>query len=363
MKKSFLRIAGHTTIAVIMLYGYLITKAFSNWGQLLSFDPILIPMLLVGLFLSIHVHIFLHEAGHFIFGKLSGYRLVSFQVRRFKYSQADHSLHHMQTASPLLAGQCLMAPPKGDYGELPYRSYLLGGIMANALMGTVLYSSAFLMELKLGFLFVLFSFVPIWMAFANLLPKGQNDGAVLREVSQSLLARKLLFQQLEMAQLIEGKVPFADLPDTYFESINDAQYQKTFLIDYFFMVAYARALDGLEFEEADSLLQAFSANRPVEESVYWPVYMLESLFCDVLFGRLADAEEKYIQIQAQPLLKRHWFGNRRIRASYAFFCLVDVEATKKLLEQEQATAMDPTPETDANIELRLYRWLKSYFEN
>ena len=229
MKKSFLRIAGHTTIAVIMLYGYLITKAFSNWGQLLSFDPILIPMLLVGLFLSIHVHIFLHEAGHFIFGKLSGYRLVSFQVRRFKYSQADHSLHHMQTASPLLAGQCLMAPPKGDYAELPYRSYLLGGIMANALMGTVLYSSAFLMELKLGFLFVLFSFVPIWMAFANLLPKGQNDGAVLREVSQSLLARKLLFQQLEMAQLIEGKVPFADLPDTYFESINDAQYQKTFL--------------------------------------------------------------------------------------------------------------------------------------
>jgi len=62
-------------------------------------------------------------------------------------------------------------------------------------------------------------------------------------------------------------------------------------------------------------------------------------------------------------LKRHWFGNRRIRASYAFFCLVDVEATKKLLEQEQAAAMDPTPETDANIELRLYRWLKSYFEN
>lgn len=363
MKKSFLRIASHITIACIMLYGYLIMKGFNNWGQLLSIDPIFIPLLFISLFLSIYVHIFLHEAGHFLFGKLSGYRLVSFQVRRFKYSQADHNLHYMQAASPSLAGQCLMLPPKGDYAELPYRSYLLGGVMANALTGTVLYSTAFLMEQKLGALFALFSIVPIWMALANLLPKGQNDGAVLREVSQSLPARKLLFQQLEMAQLIEGKVAFADLPDAYFEGINDAQYQKTFLIDYFYMVAYVRALEELAFEEADSLLQAFSANRPVEASVYWPVYMLESLFCDALFGRLANAEEKYIQIQAHPLLKRYWIGNRRIRASYAFFCLADVEATKKLLGPEQTAAMDSSLETDASIELRLYSWLKSYFEH
>ena len=215
------------------------------------------PYLLVGLFLSIYVHIFLHEGGHFLFGKLSGYRLVSFQVRHYKYSQADHSLHHMQAASPLLAGQCLMAPPKGDYAELPYRGYLLGGILANALTGTILYSSAFLMELKLGSLFVLFSFVPVWMALANLLPKAQNDGALLREASRSLPARRLLFQQLEMAQLIEEKVPFADLPDAYFENLKDAQYQKTFLVDYFYMVAYVRALGELDFEEADIIVADF----------------------------------------------------------------------------------------------------------
>ena len=300
----------------------------------------LIPLLFVGLFLSIYVHIFLHEGGHFLFGKLSGYRLVSFQVRHFKYSQADHSLHHMQTASPLLAGQCLMAPPKGDYAELPYRGYLLGGILANALTGTILYSSAFLMELKAGSLFVLFSFVPVWMALANLLPKAQNDGALLREASRSLPARRLLFQQLEMARLIEEKVPFADLPDAYFENLKDAQYQKTFLVDYFYMVAYVRALGELDFEEADSLLQTFSANRPVEESVYWPIYVMESLFCDALFGRIANAEEKYIQIQAQPLLKRYWIANNRIRAAYAFFCLTDIEATKKLLGQGPAAAQD-----------------------
>ena len=216
MKKSFLRIAFYISVSVIMAYGYLIAKRFNNWGNLLSFDPLLIPILSAGLFLSVYVHFLLHEGGHFLFGKLSGYRLVSFQVRHFKYSQADHRLHHIQTTSPLLAGQCLMAPPKGDYAELPYRGYLLGGILANALTGAALYSSAYLMELKVGSLFVLFSFVPVWMALANLLPKGQNDGAVLREASRSLQARKLLFRQLEMAQLIEEKVPFADLPDAYF---------------------------------------------------------------------------------------------------------------------------------------------------
>ncbi|CZQ85565.1 hypothetical protein [Trichococcus collinsii] len=363
MKKSFLRIASHITIAFIMFYGYLIAKGFNDWGNLSSFDPLLVPALSAGLFLSIHVHVFLHEGGHFLFGKLSGYQLVSFQVRRYKYSQADHSLHHMQAASPLLAGQCLMAPPEGDYAELPYRSYLLGGIMANALTGTILYCLAFLMELKTGSLFVLFSLVPVWMTLANLLPKAQNDGALLREASRSLPARRLLFQQLEMAQLIEEKVPFADLPDAYFESIHDAQYQKTFLVDYFYMVAYVRALGELDFEEADSLLQTFSANRPVEESVYWPVYMMESLFCDALFGRLANAEEKYIQIQAHPLLKRYWIANNRIRAAYAFFCLTDIAETKKLLGRGPATAQDSSKEMETSIELRLYRWLNSYFEH
>lgn len=107
-----------------------------------------------------------------------------------------------------------------------------GWDLANALTGAALYSSAYLMELKVGSLFVLFSFVPVWMALANLLPKGQNDGAVLREASRSLQARKLLFRQLEMAQLIEEKVPFADLPDAYFACLRDTQYQKSFLVDY-----------------------------------------------------------------------------------------------------------------------------------
>lgn len=362
MKKSFLRIAIYLSISFIMLCGYLLSKGFSDWGILYSFDPILIPLLSAGLFLSIQVHIFLHEMGHFLFGKLSGYRLLSFQVRHFKYSQADHRLHHIQTASPLLAGQCLMAPPRGDYAALPYRGYLLGGILANALTGAALYGSAFLMELKLGSLFVLFSLVPVWMALANLLPKAQNDGALLREASRSLPARELLFRQLELAQLIEAKVPFADLPDAYFACLKDAHYQKSFLVDYFYMVAYVRALGELDFEEADSLLLAFSTNRPVKESVYWPTYLLESLFCDALFGRIGTAEGKYIQIQAHPVLKRYWNANNRIRAAYAFFCRADIEGAKKLLGQGPADAEDSDKDTDNSIELRLYRWLKSYFE-
>lgn len=363
MKKSFLRIASYLIIAVIMLYGYSTAKGTGGLELLLSPDPLLVSLLPAGLLLSTYVHVFLHEGGHFLFGKLSGYRLISFQVRRFKYSQADHSLHRMQAASPLLAGQCLMAPPKGDAAELPYRGYLLGGILANALTGAVLYSSAFLMEAKAGFVFVLFSVVPVWMALSNVLPKAQNDGALVREASRSLHARKLLFQQLEMAQLIEAKVPFADLPDAYFECLKDTQYQKSFLVDYFYMVAYVRALGKLDFEAADLLLQNFSANRPVKTSVYWPIYVTESLFCDALFGRIGTAEEKFLQIQAQPLLKRYWNANNRIRAAFAFFCRVDIKGAQKLLAQLPTDVRGSSEEMENSIEMRLSRWLKSYFEN
>jgi hypothetical protein len=363
MKNSFLRIASYIAITIIMVYGYLIAKGFSDWELLSSFEPLLIPMLSVGLFLSIYVHILLHEGGHFLFGKLSGYRLVSFQIRHFKYSQSDHRLHHIQTASPMLAGQCLMAPPKGDYAELPYRAYLLGGVLTNALTGAALYSSAYLMELKVGSLFVLFSLVPVWIALSNLLPKAQNDGALVKEASRSLHARELLFRQLEMAQLIEDKVPFTDFPDAYFACLRDPQYQKSFLVDYFYMVAYVRALGKLNFEEADSLLQTFSDNRPVKESVYWPIYLMESLFCDALFGRIGTAEEKYSQIQAQPVLKRYWSANNRIRAAYAFFCHADIEAAKNLLGKGPTAAEDSDQDSDNSVELLLYRWLNSYFEH
>lgn len=362
MKRAFLRIAGYISIAGTMLYGYLIAKGLNGWGRLLSVDPILIPLLLAGLFLSVYVHLLLHEGGHFLFGKLSGYQLISFQVRRFKYRQADHSLRRMQTASPLLAGQCLMAPPKADYAEVPFRGYLLGGILANALTGACLYSAAFLMDLRAGAVMVLFSFVPVWMALSNFFPKGQNDGAVLKEASRSLPARQLLLQQLEMAQLIEAEVPFTDLPDAYFACLGEARYEKSFLIDYFYMVAYVRALGNLDFEEADSLLWAFSAHRPVKESVYWPIYLMESLFCDALFGRIGTAEEKYSQIQAQPLLKRYWNANNRIRAAYAFFCRTEIEEAKRLLSQGSAADETDAEEVDKSTEARLVQWLKGYFE-
>lgn len=118
------------------------------------------------------------------------------------------------------------------------------------------------------------------------------------------------------------KSPFCGFAGCLFRMFKG--YAECFLVDYFYMVAYVRALGELDFEEADNLLLTFSANRPVKESVYWPIYLMESLFCDALFGRIGTAEEKYVQIQTQPLLKRYWNANNRIRAAYAFFCLIDL---------------------------------------
>ena len=78
----------------------------------------------------------LHEGGHYLFGKLTGYQLLSFQVKKFVYSEKNKKITYIQSGPTVIAGQCLMSPPpKGSYAEKPFKLYLLGGVMVNGLTG------------------------------------------------------------------------------------------------------------------------------------------------------------------------------------------------------------------------------------
>ena len=73
--------------------------------------------------------IILHEVGHYLFGKLSGYQFVSFRVGNYTWIRENGKLTLKKFKIPGTGGQCLMMPPqkdeKGDiYTLYQYNSHL-----------------------------------------------------------------------------------------------------------------------------------------------------------------------------------------------------------------------------------------------
>lgn len=311
---------------------------------------------------SWYAHLFIHEGGHYFFGKLTGYQLISFQVKQFIYSKKIKKIAYLRSGGAALSGQCLMFPPsKGSYAEKPFKLYILGGVILNGLTGMGLYCLSFQLDPKFGLFMVLFSLLPMWMALTNSWPYGQNDGAIACQASRSVEAKELFFYQLEIAALLDEGVTFTKIPARYFLSLEEERYTKTNLVDFLYMVAYLRALGMLSFERADRLLKEFNAKRPSIKSAYWPIFALESLFCDAIFGRTQAAKEKYDLIQKQPLLKKQWDASKRIKAAYAFFVEVDMKKAKLLLKEAKLNLDGLATPADKEIEKNLIDWLQSYF--
>jgi len=104
-------------------------------------------LLLAGL-----VHIVLHEAGHLLFGLLSGYRFLSFRIGSFVLIRDQGQFKIRRFNIPGTAGQCLMIPPPMNDGNYPFVLYNLGGGLVNLLLGLpALFAGLFIPSIQYPF--------------------------------------------------------------------------------------------------------------------------------------------------------------------------------------------------------------------
>ena len=96
--------------------------------------------LLMGLasfYVSLLLHIILHEAGHLVCGLVSGYKFVSFSVGSLTLIKEKGKLRVKRYGIVGVGGQCLMSPPEPAGSFYPYKLYYLGGSLANFLASAV----------------------------------------------------------------------------------------------------------------------------------------------------------------------------------------------------------------------------------
>ena len=91
---------------------------------------LLLPLLLYAAFL---LQIILHEAGHWCFGAMTGYRCYSFRIFNLCFVMLDGKVQLRRMSLPGTGGQCLMSPPDLHDGKMPCLLYNLGGVLMNLL--------------------------------------------------------------------------------------------------------------------------------------------------------------------------------------------------------------------------------------
>ena len=172
------------------IIGYVVGKIAGDTLSRVD-KPNIILFLIAGV-ISFILQVIIHEAGHLIFGLLSGYKFISFRVFDFKIIKDENGklkIRYERLAGT--GGQCLMRAPEYVEGKFKYKLYLLGGVTFN-----LVFSIVFWLVLP-SYYTLLFTLIGFALAFLNLIPMGFNDGMTFYHASKDETTRFILFLQLE----------------------------------------------------------------------------------------------------------------------------------------------------------------------
>lgn len=101
-------------------------------------DKILkILVALVSMCAALILQIIIHEAGHLVFGLLTGYRFISFRVSSFMWMKDNDRIRFKRMSIAGTGGQCLMAPPDLKDGKMPVQLYNYGGAIMNLIASVI----------------------------------------------------------------------------------------------------------------------------------------------------------------------------------------------------------------------------------
>lgn len=281
-------INGLLQILGIMIVGGIIGYAVGKIAgdSLSSVDkPNIILFLITGVIAFI-LHIIVHEAGHLVFGLLSGYKFVSFRVFDFKIIKDENgklSFRYEKIAGT--GGQCLMRAPEYVEGKFKYKLYLLGGVIFNIVFSIVSWL------ILPSYYILLFALIGFTLAFLNLIPMGFNDGMTFYHASKDETTRFILHLQLEYIYYQSiGKNLLIEKPEIV-EKINSLEITNTnYLTDALEFIK----LDVLEYFFEFDVLYNETRKLYIERDDLLSVYKIELMALLVKLISLVNPEDKLL---------------------------------------------------------------------
>ena len=343
----FFALIGAACGLLIMLYLDRAKDAGVPAGQLILSAAVLF----LSMYAAITVQIILHEAGHLLFGLLTGYRFCSFRVFSLMWVREDGRIRFKRQSIAGTGGQCLMAPPDLSDGRMPFLLYNLGGVLVNLLSAAVFLGAALLcpapslgrtvlMLLALvGLAFALMNGLPLRMGPVN------NDGRNALELSRSPEAVRAFRIQMLIAELQTKGVRPKDMPEEWFAVPSD-EAMKNGIVASVGVFCCGRLMDEHRFAEADRLMKHMLSIESGIVGLYRSLLICDRTYVELITeNRLAVLQSMRTPAQ-QKTLKAMKAYPSVLRTEYAYALLADRDPKKAeeiRAQFEKSAASSPYP--------------------
>lgn len=345
-----------------------INDAIDSSGFIGAFVAIVI-LFVVAVF-AILFHIIIHEAGHLIFGKLSGYQFVSFRVGSIMFIKENGKLKVKRFNIVGTGGQCLMMPDSNwSAYEYPYVLYNLGGSLANlivALVAIVLYlvlpetryvpEALFLLSV-IGFASALTNGIP--MKIEGL----ANDGYNIISLNKDRQARRALYMQLHINGLQTKGTRLKDMPEGYFEISEDGDLTNPLIAAIgVFKCNYLH--DKKEFTQGKEYSLYLIENAPGLLDVYKNELKCELLFYEIIGLCRQDEIDKLYTKELQEYIKKTsgYVSRRRLMYTYEMFVNNDKVGAKKQEIEFEKVAKNYPYVSDIEAERELIEFVNNLYK-
>lgn len=338
--------------AIGFLCGYLLVNshhaipAEDPWSKLFW-----ILGLLVALYISTILQMIIHEAGHLLFGTLSGYKFSSFRIMSFMWVKDGQSLKFCRLSIAGTGGQCLMSPPDLVDGKIPVILYNLGGSIVNIVVSSVflgLYficiplpflASVMLIFALVGFIFGVLNGVPMRLGTVD------NDGYNAWSLSSSKEAMRAFWIQMKVNEQISHGQRLKDMPDEWFQMPSDEELCNS-MVSVIGVFSCNRLMDQHHFAEADAKMAHLLQIESGMVGLHRCMMICDRIYLELLGNNRPEVLDSYLTPQQKKFMASMKNFPSILRTQYTYALLAEKnedKAAQLLAHFEKAAASYPYP--------------------
>lgn len=359
--QQYIAIAFYLLIGVIC--GLLIVKYIdttSNLKRNPGKEMLLLAVLLFGMYIAIFLQMIIHEAGHLVFGLLTGYSFSSFRIASFMWVKQNEKLCFKRFSLAGTGGQCLMAPPEIVNGKIPVVLYNLGGSLMNLITGIIFlglyfllnrlsFISTFMLILSvIGFIFAIMNGVPMRMGMVD------NDGYNAFSLSKNHEALRSFWIQLKMNAQITKGIRLKDMPEEWF-SVPEDKEMKNSIVAAIGVLSCNRLMDAHEFSKADMLMSHLLEADTAMVGLQRNMLVCDCIYCELIAENRQEKLDQMINKEFKKFMKAMKKHPSILRTEYTYALLAERDNAKaeeiKVQFEKNAKNYPYQSEIDSELEL------------
>ena len=311
-------IIAYTVIAILLGIAVLSSWFTGEWADLKSIMTDIV-FLMIALAFGVNIH----EIGHVVFGKIVGYKLISYSIGPLTWLNENGSMRFCFRKNKGFGGLCSMMPPNKNLTNYQYGMYYAGGVFFNTLSAStlaVIYAAFAKMPEMMNSFFLDSVFCWVLLAGFNLLPLiiGNNptDGKLIWSMLiKSPFTEKLICLNRISVQRSSGTRP-RDIPINVSPNTEKPDSFDMILLLY----QYFKALDEGNKEKFINYSELIEKNIGAFSSISLPAVYYELCFSACIANN-ADKANRYYKKAEKLLRNDHDINGLRIKAYYEY-CII-----------------------------------------